>query len=374
MRLVVTEQIARNLFVAIFACSTLLSQPANANEQKLFERGSTTVYAASAIAAHANNWCRFSVAIIVRTTDNALFDSDKAQLRQLVLNDIRPALSAACPQARTLFVKGYVGDQHVYSGQVPDYVRHPTLANQFQVRPTREKVKVSGVPFSSSNQETTTPPSQNLPTALNMNHYSQRITPSGGERRPPRTASNEVKSFVPTWTSSRQIYVSQVPTFFSYKDLIQPGPDHDTDGNTRFLTQRNLRVENGWFCQKLIHLSGPRATIVFADLPTGPSQFDIWCRGECKSVKYAIATNRDNYIYHAGLANDFPVVAMSGPTNFMLAYNIGFSFFGDEPDAPADIVKKNLGSPALPSGAEVTIIQWRTDIRSSFGGRDCDGQ
>lgn len=190
----------------------------------------------------------------------------------------------------------------------------------------------------------------------------------------PATASARPnRAIVPTWAAPRQIEVGPTPLYFTYKDGISGGASHDAESDRRFQEWRKQRAKNGWFCDRVVHLTDGLASVTFTGLPTGPSQFDIRCTGNCQGLKYAIAAGAFQYIYHSGFRADFVTVSSPSPTNFMLKTNLGFAFFLDDPGTTETTIVRVNPAPVLPAGTEVTLIHWRAGLMSSFGGHDCSG-
>lgn len=173
------------------------------------------------------------------------------------------------------------------------------------------------------------------------------------------------RSIVPNWPEVRQFSLEGAPLYFTYKDGVQPGPDHDAELSRRFAAFRTQRARNGWFCETVAHRSGGRSKAVFGPLTAGPSAFDISCKGNCAGLKYSVASSVFQYMFHSGTRQDFVRIGFTGPTTYQNT-SVAFTFFVDEPGA-SDTETNGL----LPEDAEVTITYWRTSILSSLGGRDC---
>jgi hypothetical protein len=173
------------------------------------------------------------------------------------------------------------------------------------------------------------------------------------------------RSIVTNWPDTRQFGLEGSPLYFTYKDRAEPGPGHDADISERFAAFRKQRARNGWFCENILHLSGGRSRAVFGPLTAGPSAFDIYCKGNCAGLKYAVASSSFQYMFHSGMRQDFVRIGFTGPTTYQNT-NIGFTFFTGEPgvaDAQMNVF--------LPDDTEVTVVYWRTSILSSLGGQDC---
>jgi hypothetical protein len=187
----------------------------------------------------------------------------------------------------------------------------------------------------------------------------------------PAAAENSHRAIVPTWIEARRLEVGPQPRYFTYKDRIPQGPGHDAESDRQFAAYRAERAANGWFCDRVVHVTDGLASVVFSDLPTGPSWFDIRCTGNCAGLKYAIAGGAFQYIQMTGAGAPFAHVRFPGPTNYMLKSNLGFAFFLDEPGAPDTVVARQNPAPQLPTGTDVTIVHWRSSLFSSLGGKDC---
>ena len=173
------------------------------------------------------------------------------------------------------------------------------------------------------------------------------------------------KVWVPTWDKEHRIYLDRNPTYFAYVDNMQEGSSAEAIATSNKEIHQTF-VQNGFICESRQVLRGGKNIASYPALPSSRSHFTVSCQGECKDVKYSIATGTPTYVYHAGLANPFPYFVILGAKNM----SIDFTFFNDGQGAARDMLMTGKGSQSLKDNTRITISLWYHKLLPY--GTDCE--
>lgn len=149
------------------------------------------------------------------------------------------------------------------------------------------------------------------------------------------------------------MFVSGQPQFFAYLDRVVGGHRSQLD-----TILRDFRAKEYAVVEERV-LAGTSVSAVFKDLGHGHNIFIMIAEGDTAGLKYSIATNQMNMLWHYGIMYGFPVIMIKGPATLLHDVNIGLAFFHDEGGATLSEVKQGHGRPVLKDGTSVRILRLR---------------